>query len=87
MKISLMSGSELSVLHLQYWGGGDLWGHFRLPVGLACSLWYQGQVFGAYPWGRYPHCVVPGEAGKSCGGSQNLISSSHVAFTLGSKRS
>ena len=69
-----MSGSELSVLHLQYWGTYGVTSGYR-------------QVFGAYPWGRYPHCVVPGEAGKSCGGSQNLISSSHVAFTLGSKRS
>ena len=72
-------------LYTSHTGGGGTME--SLHEGPARSLGYQGRVFGAYPWGRYPHCVVPGEAGKRCGGSQNLISSSHVAFTLGSKRS
>ena len=60
----ISTNEEFSHVWLRTLGGGGLWCHFRLPEWPACSLGYQGQVFDAYPWGRYPHRVGPGEAGK-----------------------
>ena len=63
---------------------GETMGSLQFTGRPAWSLLYQGQVLGAYPMECYPHLVVPGNAGKSYGSSQNMIFSINVAFTLGS---